>query len=147
MPKVKDIMTRNVEVATLQDNMYEVAVKMKERNVGAIPIVEGKKPIGIITDRDIVLRGTAAKKPGSTPVEEIMTKSPITISQAASVEEAGEMMAENQIRRLIVTDDGEMVGILAMKDLTDQRSTLPLAHEAIQEISETRGEHQAELRQ
>lgn len=146
MPSVREMMTTNVETATLKDNMYEVAVKMKERNVGAIPIVDGKRPIGIITDRDIVIRGTAERKPGSTAVEEIMTKDPVTISPTASAEEASEMMAERQIRRLIVVENGEMVGILAMKDLTDQSSTLPFAHEAIAEISETRAEHQSEMR-
>ena len=61
MKKVKDLMTHEVETCSLLDNVYEVAVKMKQYDVGAIPVVDGERLVGIITDRDLVVRGYAEK--------------------------------------------------------------------------------------
>ena len=86
MEKIRDIMTDEVECCSLLDNVFEVAVKMKELNVGAIPIVDQDKLVGMITDRDIVVRGVAEKHPGSTKVEDIMSSKLVTISADASIE-------------------------------------------------------------
>ena len=77
---IKDIMSKDIECCSLLDNMYEVAVKMKELNVGAIPIVDEKRLVGMITDRDIVIRGVAEKNPGSTKVEKIMSDQLVTVT-------------------------------------------------------------------
>ena len=77
---IKDIMSEDIECCSLLDNMYEVAVKMKELNVGAIPIVDEKRLVGMITDRDIVIRGVAEKNPGSTKVEKIMSDQLVTVT-------------------------------------------------------------------
>lgn len=145
MSTIRDIMTSNVKTVTTQDNVYEVAVLMKDHNIGAVPVVEGSKPIGIITDRDIVIRGIAERKSGSTAVQEVMTSDLITVTPDTSTEEAANMMAQKQIRRLLVVDGGNLVGIIALKDLTDQQHTSHLANKAIQEISESSGEHTREL--
>ena len=100
MEKIRDIMTDEVECCTLLDNIFEVAVKMKELNVGAIPIVDKEKLVGMITDRDIVIRGVAEKHPGSTKVEDIMSKEMVTVSPETSSREAAKLMADHQIRRL-----------------------------------------------
>jgi len=68
--QVREVMTDNIESCTLVDNVFEVAVKMKELNVGAIPILDQDKLVGMITGRDIVVRGVAEKHPGSTKVED-----------------------------------------------------------------------------
>ncbi len=145
MSKIRDIMTSQVQTVTTQDNVYEVAVLMKEHNIGAVPVVDGSRPIGIITDRDIVIRGIADRKSGSTAVEEVMTTDLITVSSDTSTEEAAELMAQKQIRRVLVVDGGNLIGIVAMKDLTDQQNTSHLASKAIQEISESSSEHTREL--
>ena len=88
MEKIRDIMTDEVECCSLLDNVFEVAVKMKELNVGAIPIVDQDKLVGMITDRDIVVRGVAEKHPGSTKVEDIMSSKLVTISADATSNEA-----------------------------------------------------------
>src|SRR4051795_3730869 len=107
--KIRDIMTDNVECCSLLDNVFEVAVKMKELNVGAIPIVDQDKLVGMITDRDIVVRGVAEKHPGSTKVEDIMSSELITISPDATSQEAVRLMSEHQIRRLPVVENGELI--------------------------------------
>lgn len=145
MNNIRDIMTTDVKTVTLLDNMYEVAVLMKTHNIGAVPVVDGNKAIGIITDRDCVIRGLAERKSGSTAVEEIMTKDIISVSPDTSVEDAANRMAEKQIRRLLVVDGGNLVGIVAMKDLASHSSTSQMANQAFQEISESKSEHMKEL--
>lgn len=136
MRTLREIMTKEVEVCQPEDNVYEVAVKMKEFNVGAIPICEGKRIVGLITDRDIVIRGIAEKKPGSTSVTEIMTKDLLTVEPDMTVEEAANLMATHQIRRLPVVENGELVGIVALGDLALDTTTEEHAGFALSEISE-----------
>lgn len=136
MERIKDIMTEEVECCTLLDNVYEVALKMKELNVGAIPIVDQDKVVGMITDRDIVVRGVAEKHPGSTKVEEIMSNNLVTVSPDSSSKEAAKLMAEHQIRRLPVVEEGKLIGIVSLGDFAIHELTDDQAKEALTEISE-----------
>ncbi|WHY02259.1 CBS domain-containing protein [Neobacillus sp. DY30] len=136
MEKIRDIMTDQVECCTLLDNVFEVAVKMKELNVGAIPIVDKDRLVGMITDRDIVVRGVAEKHPGSTKVEDIMSDKLITISADASTKEAANLMAEHQIRRLPVVEGDKLIGIVSLGDFAIRKMTDDQAKEALTEISE-----------
>jgi CBS domain-containing protein len=136
MGKIKDIMTEDVESCTLLDNVYEVALKMKELNVGAIPIVDQDKLVGMITDRDIVVRGVAEKHPGSTKVEDIMSDHLITVSPDATSQEAAKLMAEHQIRRIPVVEEGKLIGIVSLGDFAIRELTDDQAKEALTEISE-----------
>jgi CBS domain-containing protein len=147
MTKLRDIMTTNVHTVTMEDNVYEVAVKMKEQGVGIIPVVRGDHVVGVITDRDIVIRGIANRKPNSAAVQEVMTTDVISATPDMDVEAAAELMAEHQIRRLPVVDKGKLVGIVALKDITDHKDTLKYADTALREISESKGEHLSEMRQ
>lgn len=137
MQTVKNIMTSNVEYCTPLDNVYEVAVKMKDLNVGAIPIVEDQRLIGMITDRDLVVRGIAEKHPGSNQVTNVMSDQIISIDPNASVEEAAHMMAKHQIRRLPVVDNGNLVGMVSLGDLSTNYTTGDEAGDALSDISET----------
>lgn len=136
MEKIRDIMTADVESCSLLDNVYEVAVKMKELNVGAIPIVDRDKIIGMITDRDIVIRGVAEKHPGSSKVEEVMSRNLITISPDATTGEAAKLMAEHQIRRLPVVEGDKLVGIVSLGDFAVRELSDDKAKRALTEISE-----------
>jgi CBS domain-containing protein len=129
-------MTDQVECCTLLDNVFEVAVKMKELNVGAIPIVDKDRLVGMITDRDIVVRGVAEKHPGSTKVEDIMSDKLITISADATTKEAANLMAEHQIRRLPVVEGDKLIGIVSLGDFAIRQMTDDQAKEALSEISE-----------
>lgn len=136
MEKVSEIMTTDVECCSLLDNVFEVAVKMKELNVGAIPIVDQDKLVGMITDRDIVVRGVAEKHPGSAKVEEIMSKNLITVNKDMTSREAAKLMAENQIRRLPVVEGDRLVGIVSLGDFAIRELTDDQAKQALTNISE-----------
>ncbi|QGQ46977.1 CBS domain-containing protein [Metabacillus sediminilitoris] len=137
MQRVKDIMSSNVEFCTPLDNVYEVAVKMKDLNVGVIPIVEDQKLIGMITDRDLVVRGIAEKHPGSNQVTNVMTDQVISIDTNASLDQAADMMAKHQIRRLPVVENGKLVGIVSLGDISTNLTTADEAGHALSDISET----------
>ncbi|MBB5172206.1 CBS domain-containing protein [Texcoconibacillus texcoconensis] len=137
MSHLKDVMTTNVETCKPEDNVYEVAVKMKDLEVGAIPICEEDRLLGMLTDRDIVVRGVAEKKPGSTSVKEVMSEHLLTGEPDQTIDEAAKMMAEKQIRRLpIVEQNNKLVGIVALGDLAVQQTTTDEASFALSEISE-----------
>jgi CBS domain-containing protein len=136
MERIRDIMTDEIECCSLLDNVYEVALKMKELNVGAIPIVDEEKLVGMITDRDIVVRGVAEKKPGSTKVSEIMSDSLCTISPDASASEGAKIMAEQQIRRLPVVEGERLIGIVSLGDFAINQLTDEQAGSALTNISE-----------
>lgn len=136
MTLIRDIMTDEVETCSLNDNIYEVAVKMKEWDVGVIPIVEGKRLVGILTDRDIVLRCIAEKNPPSSKVEDIMSENLFTVTPDTTTQEAARLMAKEQIRRLPVVENGELVGIVALGDLAVRDLTDNQAKAALSDISE-----------
>lgn len=137
LKKVSEIMTNDVVTVTPQDNVCEVAVKMKENDTGFIPVVEGgDKLIGVITDRDLVIRGIAEKRPGSTAVDEVMTKGIKTASRDMSVDEAAELMAQQQIRRLPVCEGDRLIGIVSIGDMAVRNIFADNAGEALSEISE-----------
>ena len=136
MEKIRDIMTDDVECCSLLDNVYEVAVKMKELNVGAIPIVNEEKLVGMITDRDIVVRGVAEKNPGSTKVEKVMSNKLVTATEEMTTKEAARLMSEHQIRRLPVVEGEKLIGIVSLGDFAIHDLTDEQAGHALSDISE-----------
>lgn len=137
MEHIRDVMTKDVDFCTPLDNVYEVAVKMKELDVGAIPICENEHLLGMITDRDIVIRGVAEKRPNSTRVTDIMSENLITATPDMSIDEAAKMMAKHQIRRLPIVDNSRLVGICSLGDLAVHRGSDDEAGYALSEISES----------
>ncbi|CAG7604110.1 Hypoxic response protein 1 [Paenibacillus solanacearum] len=133
---LREIMTTDVSTVTLKDNVYEVAVKMKQEDTGFIPVVEGKKLIGVITDRDLVIRGFAEKKEGSTAIKEVMSDRVVSVPPDTTVDEAAKVMAKEQIRRLPVVENSELVGIVSIGDLAVRDKFEDEAGEALSQISE-----------
>ncbi|MGG1660222.1 CBS domain-containing protein [Brevibacillus sp. NRS-1366] len=134
---LREIMTKDVATVTLKDNVYEVACKMRDWNVGVIPVVDEKDDvIGVITDRDIVIRGLAEKTEGSTATEVVMTRDIILGQPGMTVDEAAKIMAKHQIRRLPVVENGKLVGIVALGDMAVRKVHHDEASDALQEISE-----------
>lgn len=136
MRKVSDIMTKDCVTVTPKDNIYECAVLMKQHDIGFLPVVEGRKLVGVVTDRDLVIRGYANKHPGSESVMNVCTQEVETISPNLSVDEAGSMMAANQIRRLPVVENGELLGVISIGDLAMREIFVSEAGEALSGISE-----------
>nr|WP_231619467.1 MULTISPECIES: CBS domain-containing protein [unclassified Fictibacillus] len=135
-------MTRNVDYVTPQDNVYEVAVKMKQDNVGVIPVCENDQIIGVITDRDIVVRGVAEKRPGSTKVSDVMSDNLFTGSADMTVEEAAELMADKQVRRLPIVENNKLVGIISLGDLSLAKESDSAAGHTLSQVSEQRDQIQ-----
>ena len=139
MQKLSDIMTKDVRFCIAEDNIYEAAVKMKSLDVGAIPVCSNDQLIGIITDRDIVVRAVAEKRPNSTQITEIMSTDLVTATPDMSVHEAADLMAEHQIRRLPIVEGKKLVGICAIGDLAVRDIYENEAGDALSEISESTG--------
>jgi CBS domain-containing protein len=137
MKTVKEIMTKDCVTVTLQDNVYEIAVKMKQNDIGFIPVVDGKKLIGVVTDRDLVVRGYAEKREGSAAVQQVISQTITSVPSSTTVDEAAQIMAKDQIRRLPVVDNGELVGIIAIGDLAVRDKFENEAGQALGKISES----------
>ena len=118
--KLKEIMGQNVETVGPDATLQETAEKMKRRNIGVLPVVEGKTPIGVITDRDITLRAVASGADVTkTKVREVMTREPSFAYEDQTINEACELMEKKKIRRLIVLNrEGGLVGVLSLNDVT-----------------------------
>jgi len=116
---IEEVMTRDVEVVRPEDTLRDVAEKMRTLNVGPIPVCDGQKLQGIITDRDIVVRAVSqGMDPNTTPVSRVMTAEVEYIFADEGVEVAARRMREDQIRRLLVVDrDKRLVGILSLGDI------------------------------
>ncbi len=139
---LREIMTKDVATVTLQDNVYEVAVKMRDWNVGVIPVVDEKNDcIGVITDRDIVIRGLAEKREGSAKVGDVMSRDIVLGQPGMTVNDAAKIMAQHQVRRLPVVENGKLVGIVAMADMAVRQAHHDEASEALYEISEPASRH------
>jgi CBS domain-containing protein len=136
MKTVKEIMTKDCVTVTLQDNVYEIAIKMKDHDIGFIPVVDGNKLIGVVTDRDLVIRGLADKNEGSTEVRKVISEKVTTVPPDTTVDEAAQIMAREQIRRLPVVENGELLGIVAIGDLAMREKFENEAGEALSKISE-----------
>lgn len=136
MRTLREIMSSDCITVTRQDNIYETAVKMRDHDIGFIPVVDGKKMVGVVTDRDLVLRGYAEKKSGSSTVDEIMSTDVTCVSPDTTVDEAAKLMARQQIRRLPVCENNELIGIVAIGDLAVRSTLKQEAGEALSEISE-----------
>jgi CBS domain-containing protein len=141
--KARDIMTANPEVVTPEEPVSHAAEIMRDRNVGAVPIVENRSSMrlqGLITDRDIAVRHVAEGHQRDCTVREHMTNAPLdTVEPDADVSKALEQMKRDQFRRIPVTDrEGRLLGIIAQADIAlekgkDQPDTVA---EVVRRISE-----------
>ncbi len=134
--KVKDIMTKNVAYVNPLNTVVEAAQLMQKHNVGVIPVCDQSGVIGLVTDRDIVVRNVAhSKSPQDTPVKDVMTSQVTTVSSDTDINEASKIMSQNQIRRIPVVENNMLVGIVSLGDLAvDQRFDTE-ASRALSEIS------------
>lgn len=137
--KVRDIMTPNPRSAEPDTTLEEIATIMKEEDVGAVPVVEDGRVIGMVTDRDIVVRCLAeGNDPPECTAEDIMSEEVKSIAPDTEVDEAARIMGDAQIRRLAVVKGGKLVGMLSLGDLAvkageeEEEETV----EALEEISQ-----------
>ena len=133
---VRDIMTPNPRTVSPDDSLESAARIMRDEDTGAVPVVRDGRPIGILTDRDIVIRAVADGGATSRAVREIVTERLISISPEASTREATELMSEHQIRRLPVVENDRLVGIVSLGDLAVKEAKDRRVGDTLQSISE-----------
>ena len=139
--KVSDVMTSGVQTVGPDQSVQEAASFMLNSDAGSIPVAQGDRLIGMITDRDIAVRGVAKGHGPDTRVRDLMTDDIVVVSADDDVEEAAQNMSSAQVRRLPVIDaDQRICGIVSLGDLSrdaDDQS----ASEALQGVSQRGGEH------
>ena len=134
--KVKDIMTTNVTYVEPNASILDTAKLMQQHNVGSIPVCDKGSVVGMVTDRDIVVRNIAiGKNPQQTPVSDIMTTGITSVSPDMEMSQVTKMMADSQIRRVPVVDHNNLIGIVALGDVaTDAKFDTEVA-DTLTEIS------------
>ena len=135
--KLSEVMSRDVQIANPDDTLTEAAVRMAESGVGALPVCNGRKVLGMITDRDLVVRGLARSlDPETTQVQRCMSEGVQWCYEDEDVEAAARKMAEHQVRRLIVVDrDKNLVGMVALGDVA-RSSDDRVSGDTLESISE-----------
>ena len=136
MATISDIMTRGVSVIQLSDALQTAAQRMRDLDIGALPVCDGETFVGMVTDRDIAVRGVAAGlNPADALVSDVMTDDVHACAPSDTVDAALKQMGDAQVRRLVVLDaDRKIVGIVALGDLAT-RQKAPI-DQALREISE-----------
>lgn len=134
---IRDAMTSNPRGVEPSTPVVEAARLMKSQDVGPLPVVEGDRLVGMVTDRDIVLRVVAeGKDPQTATVGEIASRDLVTVDPQQDLDEALRLMAQHQVRRLpVVEEDGRLVGILAQADVARAGDDAQTG-QVVQEISE-----------
>ena len=141
MTTSSDVMTRNPVCAHPQDTVASVALLMKERDIGPIPIVEddeSKRLVGIVTDRDLAMKVVAeGRDPNTTQVREVMTRDVVTASDDEDIQQTLESMSQHQLRRILVVDgENRLVGIIAQADIATRMNEPEKTGEVVKDISE-----------
>ena len=136
--ELKDFISYHVEAVGPDSSLKEAAAKMRELDVGSMPVCDGNRVIGMITDRDITIRATAAgDDPSTTTVGAVMTPEVVYCTENDTAEEAARLMQEHQIRRLLVLNqDRELVGIVSLGELSTATGDRQLGGETLERVSD-----------
>lgn len=114
---IENIMSKNIIVGSVTNTLEEIATLMKKYDIGFLPIKDQKKIVGVITDRDIVVSAISNKCSQNEIIDKYITRNIITIDKNENVENAIELMGEKKVKRLIVTNENKIEGILSLSDL------------------------------
>jgi CBS domain-containing protein len=140
--KVSEVMTREVQTISPDQPVQEAANFMLSADAGSIPVTDGDRLIGMITDRDIAVRGIAKGYGPETPVRDLMTDDLVVVRLDEDCEEAANKMSEAQVRRLPVVDEQErLCGIVSLGDLARETDS-ETAEQALEGVSQPGGQHQ-----
>lgn len=138
--RCREIMTSSVTTATRENTLQEVAALMRDGDMGSVPVVEEGRLVGIVTDRDIVVRSIAAGSDASAGVAEAMTTDIFSVKPDDFAFEAIRLMGDKQVRRVPVVDaDGNLAGIIAMADVALEMEDEREIAETLEEISSGSG--------
>lgn len=146
MKTLNEVMTDDVVYLRPNDTIRRAAEEMKRLNVGVIPICDdSRRLLGVITDRDIVVRAVAGGRGINDTLDGFYTPDPVTGLRSWSVAEAVEMMSLQQIRRLPVVENGKLVGIVSLGDIAVEHGDEMVTGEALAEISQPAMPRQGEV--
>lgn len=122
--KCSELVDFHVERVQPDNSVADVAIKMRERNIGFLPVCDHlERPVGVVTDRDLAVRGLAESLPATTPVSEVMTTEVITCGVSEEIEVAERLMTDHQLSRIVCVDDaGAVVGIISLSDIAQRES-------------------------
>ena len=136
--RLRDVMSRNVEVIPPEATLEDAASRMDALDIGPLPVCEHDRLIGMITDRDITVRATAVgRDPKTTRVREVMTEHVICCHEQDDVREAARLMESKQVRRVAVLDgDDRLVGIVSLGDVAVWTRNRQLGGEVLEHVSE-----------
>jgi CBS domain-containing protein len=138
--RCREIMTRSVTTATREMSLQAVAALMRDGDMGSLPVVENGKLVGIITDRDIVVRAVAEGRDAATAIGEVMTTEIFAVRAEDFVFAAIRLMGDKQVRRVpVVNENSELVGIIAMADVALETEDEREIAETLEEISSGAG--------
>ena len=132
---IRDVMTPNPRTVTPDDSIESAARIMRDEDTGAVPVVQDGRPIGMLTDRDIVIRAVADGSANRT-VRDVVSDRLVSVSPDTSTREAAELMSEHQIRRLPVVENDRLVGIVSLGDLAVKEAKDRRVGDTLQSISE-----------
>ena len=141
MQAISEIMSREVSVLNPSSTLRQAAEQMKAQDVGSVPVCDGQKLVGMITDRDIAVRAVAeGRDPNATRVSDVMSGDVVWCFEDASTEEVAAKMADRQVRRVpVVNRDQKLVGIVALADLATSQQGSDVKADALEGISEDSG--------
>jgi len=118
---VRDVMSKDVKVVQPNSSVREVAAKMNKFNIGSIVVVQGEKPVGVISERDILRRVVEpCLSPEALTARQVMTSPVVTINETASIEEAAKLMAKKKVRKIPVMNEQKLVGIVTFTDIVNK---------------------------
>lgn len=132
--KVADVMTAGLAQIAHDQTIEQAAQQMAAANVGSLPVVRGGALVGVVTDRDLVIRALAKGHGAQTPVASVMTSEVVSIGADEPIAHAAKLMADKQIRRIYVTEQGAPCGVVALGDVAKVESTID-SGDALRKIS------------
>jgi len=133
---IREVMTPNPRTVAPTDSIQNAARIMREEDTGAVPVVDNGRPVGILTDRDIVIRAVADGGELSRPVSDIVTEGIIAATPDMSTREAAELMSEHQVRRLPVVENDRLVGIVSLGDIAVKDAHDRMTGDTLEKVSE-----------
>lgn len=118
--QISEIMHKGITAVNVNDSVRRVAELMRQEDIGAVPVIENNRPVGFVTDRDIVISCVAEGYSMDKPISHAMSEDVICVKEDQDVEEATRLMEDNQVSRILVVDENERsVGMLSLHDLIE----------------------------
>lgn len=133
---IRDVMTPHPRCVSPNDSIQNAARIMRDEDTGVVPVVENGRPVGVVTDRDIVVRAAAEDGQLNRPVRDIVTSNLVCATPGMSTGEAAELMSEHQVRRLPVVENERLVGIVSIGDIAVKEGKDSRVGDTLQHISE-----------